>query len=75
MDFSTLDNAKKKTLFALRIADQEEVVWAQSWVVGIDPDDLSASYTAPAEDPEITETRLEASLGILATMKSQEAAL
>ena len=75
MNFSSIDDAKKKTLFALRISEQEEVVWAASWVVGIDPDDLSASYTAPAEDPEITETRLEAALAILAEMKSQEAAL
>lgn len=75
MDFSSIDDAKKKTLFALRISEQEEVVWAASWVCGIDPDDLSASYTAPAEDPEITETRLEAALAVLAEMKSQEAAL
>ena len=75
MDFSTLDDAKKKTLFALRITEQEEQVWALSWVCGIDPDDLSASNTAPADDPELTETRLEAGLAVLAAMKSQEAAL
>ena len=75
MDFSTLDDAKKKTLFALRITEQEEQVWALSWVCGIDPDDLSASYTAPADDPELTETRLEAGLAVLAAMKSQGAAL
>jgi len=75
MDFSTLDNAKKKTLFALRITEQEAQVWADSWVCGIDPADLSDSYTAPAVDPTDTETRLEAGLAVLAAMKSQEAAL
>jgi len=75
MDFSTLDNAKKKTLFALRITEQEAQVWADSWVCGIDPADLSSSYTAPADEPADTEIRLESGLAVLVAMKSQEAAL
>jgi hypothetical protein len=52
MDFATsISNSEKRSLLDQAIADVESQIRRLSWTVGIDPDDLSASYTAPAVTP------------------------
>jgi len=75
MDFSSImTTATKTTALNAVIADKEGEIYRLSWALGIDPDDLAADYTAPA-DPETAETRLEDTLASLATVKAALAAL
>ena len=75
MDFSSIiTTATKTTALNDVIADKEGEIYRLSWALGIDPDDLAADYTAPA-DPDTAETRLESTLADLAVVKAALAAL
>lgn len=76
MDFTTtIEDATKRTILGNAISRREEQIWSDSWFIGINPDDLPSDYTAPAEDPTPGETDMEASLAVLAELKTQLAAL
>ena len=57
------------------ISDREKSIFAVSWAVGIDPDDLAADYTAPVGTDNPSETQLEVELAALATIKAELASL
>ena len=76
MDFlSTISTADKTTMLNTLISDRETSIFALSWGVGIDPDDLAADYTAPVGSANPSETQLEAELAALATIKAELASL
>ena len=75
MDFSSIiTTATKTAALTAIVADKEGEIYRLSWALGIDPDDLAADYTAPA-DPDTAETRLESTLADLAVVKAALAAL
>jgi hypothetical protein len=75
MEFnSTISTAEKTTTLNAVIADKEGEIYRLSWALGIDPADLAADYTAPA-DPDMAETRLENTLVELAVIKAALATL
>lgn len=76
MDFTTtIDDATKRSILGNAISRREEQIWSDSWYIGINPDNLSSDYTAPAVDPSPGETDMVASLAVLAELKTQLAAL
>jgi hypothetical protein len=76
MDFlSTISTADKTAMLNTLISDREKSIFAVSWAVGIDPDDLAADYTAPVGTDNPSETQLEVELAALATIKAELASL
>jgi hypothetical protein len=72
---STISTADKTTTLNTIIADKEQNLYALSWAVGIDPDDLAADYTAPVGTENPSETQLEAELAAVAALKAKLASL
>ena len=76
MDFlSTISTAEKTSMLNTLISDRETSIFALSWGVGIDPDDLAADYTAPVGTENPSETQLEAELAAVAALKAKLASL
>jgi len=79
MDFATsISNSEKRSLLEQAIADVESQVRRLSWTIGTDPDDLSASYTAPAATPTddyVLEHKLEDVCTRLTNLKTERDAV
>ena len=76
MDFlSTISTEDKTTMLNTIIADKEQNIYALSWAVGIDPDDLAADYTAPVGTENPSETQLADQVAALAVIKAELASL
>tara|TARA_B100001996_G_scaffold367222_1_gene338658 strand:- start:801 stop:1037 length:237 start_codon:yes stop_codon:yes gene_type:complete len=76
MDFqTTIANATKRTILLEVIESIEPQVFRCSWAVGIDPADLSDTYTAPADSTNPAEEQLEKAVKHWKELKAQRDAI